>query len=506
MQTPMTGVDSPLELSDKSLRARVMNSSKSVSRKTQWRLFTATLVLSDVLMTAVAFRLAFLVRFELNIPIFYLESEPSVFYYQRLVIILTPLLIALFALSGLYDRKNLLGGTREYSAVFNATTITMFIVIAVGFLDQTFIIARAWLLLAWAFTFFLTAFSRFLLRRVIYSLRHRGFFVTPALVVGANEEGLSLAKQLLTWKTSGLNVLGFVDEKLPSGTRLLGGLQVLGTVNQLDDLIETYDVEEIILAASAISSREKMLDIFKCYGVAKDVNVRLSSGLYEIITTGLSIKEFAYVPLVEVNKVRLTGIDRFLKLLLDYSITLPGLILISPIMLIIGLAIKLDSPGSVIHRRRVMGVNGTQFDAYKFRTMYVNGDEILDAHPDLKEELEKNHKLKDDPRVTRMGRFLRSTSLDELPQLLNVLRREMSLVGPRMISPEEIDMYDQWDINLLTVQPGITGLWQVSGRSDIAYKQRVRMDMHYIRNWSIWLDIQLLIQTIPAVLRGRGAY
>jgi lipopolysaccharide/colanic/teichoic acid biosynthesis glycosyltransferase len=153
-----------------------------------------------------------------------------------------------------------------------------------------------------------------------------------------------------------------------------------------------------------------------------------------------------------------------------------------------------------------MGVNGTQFDAYKFRTMYVNGDEILDAHPELKEELEKNHKLKDDPRVTRMGMFLRRTSLDELPQLLNVLRREMSLVGPRMISPEEIDMYDQWDINLLTVQPGITGLWQVSGRSDIAYRQRVRMDMHYIRNWSIWLDIQLLIQTIPAVLRGRGAY
>jgi lipopolysaccharide/colanic/teichoic acid biosynthesis glycosyltransferase len=153
-----------------------------------------------------------------------------------------------------------------------------------------------------------------------------------------------------------------------------------------------------------------------------------------------------------------------------------------------------------------MGMNGDQFDAFKFRTMHENGDEILAAHPESQAELAKNHKLKDDPRVTRVGKFLRKFSLDELPQVFNVLRAEMSLVGPRMISPAEIEMYDRWDMNLLTVRPGITGLWQVSGRSDITYEERVRLDMYYIRNWSIWQDLQLLFQTIPAVINGRGAY
>jgi lipopolysaccharide/colanic/teichoic acid biosynthesis glycosyltransferase len=234
--------------------------------------------------------------------------------------------------------------------------------------------------------------------------------------------------------------------------------------------------------------------------------LRLSSGLYEIVTTGLTVREFAYVPLVGVNKVRLTGLDQTLKLLLDYAITIPGLILILPILLILAVAVKLDSPGPILHRRRVMGVNGSQFSAFKFRTMHVNGDEILARRPDLRAELALTHKLKDDPRITRIGRLLRRTSLDELPQLFNVVRREMSLVGPRMIAPDEMAQYDQWGINLLTVKPGITGLWQVSGRSNITYQQRVQLDMYYIRNWSIWQDLQLLWQTVPAVLKGTGAY
>jgi exopolysaccharide biosynthesis polyprenyl glycosylphosphotransferase len=281
---------------------------------------------------------------------------------------------------------------------------------------------------------------------------------------------------------------------------------VLGTVDELDEIIDKHQIEDLILASSAISSRDKMLEIFQRYGVSSDVNVRMSSGLYEIITTGLTVNEFAYVPLVEVNKVRLTGVDEALKFLLDYLICIPGLILISPLLLGIAIAVKLDSSGPVFHRRRVMGVNGRQFDAYKFRTMHVNGDEILNSHPHLKLELARNFKLKNDPRITKVGTLLRKYSLDELPQCFNVLKREMSLVGPRMITPAEVEKYDKWDINLMTVRPGLTGLWQVSGRSDISYKDRVRLDMHYIRNWSIWFDIQILLQTIPAALKGRGAY
>jgi Sugar transferases involved in lipopolysaccharide synthesis len=153
-----------------------------------------------------------------------------------------------------------------------------------------------------------------------------------------------------------------------------------------------------------------------------------------------------------------------------------------------------------------MGLNGKKFKVLKFRTMFTNGDEILEKYPEKKEEFARTRKLKHDPRITPLGAFLRRYSLDEFPQLLNVLKHDMSLVGPRMIPPIEIAMYKQFDMNLLTVLPGITGLWQVSGRSDVSYEERVRLDMYYVRNWSIWLDLQILFQTIPAVLTGRGAY
>jgi exopolysaccharide biosynthesis polyprenyl glycosylphosphotransferase len=476
------------------------------SRDKVWTIYLVLIVVSDVVMTLLAFRLAYFVRFEATLPIFRLEVVPLQPFYSTLTLILVSSWLIIFALSGLYQRENLLGGTDEYSLVARATTIGLMILIMAGFLEPAFIIARGWVLLVWVSSCLFVISGRLFLRRIVYSMRRRGYFISPALIVGANDEGLSLARQLMNWPTSGIDVIGFVDKKLKPGTNLLGSICVLGKVDQLDEIIHKNKVEELILASSAISSRDKMLEIFQRYGINSGVNVRMSSGLYEIITTGLTVKEFAYVPLFGVNKVRLTGWDTFLKFTLDFSLTIPGMILLSPILILIALAVKLDSPGPVLHRRRVMGVNNKQFDALKFRTMYVNGDEIIEAYPDLKEELAINHKLKNDPRVTRVGRWLRKFSLDELPQLLNILKLDMSLVGPRIISPVEMENYDQWGLNLLTVKPGLTGLWQISGRSDVSYMQRVQLDMHYIRNWSMWLDLQILWRTFPVVLMGKGAY
>jgi lipopolysaccharide/colanic/teichoic acid biosynthesis glycosyltransferase len=171
---------------------------------------------------------------------------------------------------------------------------------------------------------------------------------------------------------------------------------------------------------------------------------------------------------------------------------------------------KLTDPGPVIYRRRVVGVGGKEFDAFKFRTMVVNSNEVLrellERDPHAREEYERYYKLKRDPRITRIGNFLRKTSIDELPQLFNVLKGEMSIVGPRMITMEEVEKYGRWGLNLHTVKPGITGLWQTSGRSELTYEERVRLDMRYIRNYSIWVDIQIMVQTIPAVLMSKGAY
>lgn len=198
--------------------------------------------------------------------------------------------------------------------------------------------------------------------------------------------------------------------------------------------------------------------------------------------------------------------NRTVKLALDYALALPGLLLIAPLFIFLAILVKLDSPGPVFHRRRVLGQNGRVFHAFKFRTMYVNGDEILARYPKLRQELNKNYKLKCDPRVTRVGTLLRKFSLDELPQLLNILARDMSLIGPRIIAPDEINKYGQHGSALMTVLPGLTGLWQVSGRSDTTYDERVALDMKYINEWSMWLDLKILLRTIPAVLKGDGAY
>jgi hypothetical protein len=306
----------------------------------------------------------------------------------------------------------------------------MFLIVVAGFLD-VFVLSRGWLIIVWLLTLGSLIGGRFLLRRIVYRLRKNGFFLTPALIIGANDEGCLLGEQLLRWHRSGLHLIGYVDEKLPAGTNVGNSLYVLGGLDKLSDIIRQFKIGELVLATSALN-REKMIEIFQDHGMSDDVNLRMSSGLFEIITTGLRIKELAFVPLVGIDKVRLTGVNEFLKLLLDIGITVPLLILLSPLLLVLAIGIRLDSPGPILHRRRVMGLNGTRFDAFKFRTMCEEGDEILASRPDLLDELNRNHKLKEDPRITRMGRFLRKFILDELPNLFNVLSWDMSVVGPRM--------------------------------------------------------------------------
>ena len=208
----------------------------------------------------------------------------------------------------------------------------------------------------------------------------------------------------------------------------------------------------------------------------------------------------AHIPQVRVNYA-------LYKRILDVVGSVTLILLLAPILLAIVLAVKLSSAGAVIYRQQRIGRYGRPFAFLKFRSMFQDADKRLAAL--LVEGNEKDgpiFKMRNDPRVTPVGKFLRKYSLDELLQLCNVLTRDMSLVGPRMIAPEEMEKYNQWGINLLTVKPGITGLWQVSGRSDVSYEERVRLDMYYVRNWTIWLDLQLLLETFPAVMKGQGAY
>jgi exopolysaccharide biosynthesis polyprenyl glycosylphosphotransferase len=477
---------------------------RSISAAAQHRLLVVALLAGDALALAAAFALAYGLRFFSGLP-FFVAVEPTVTWHVEPAVALLPLWLVLFALAGLYAEHNLLGGTREYALVFNACTAGTVLVVAANFFSAAFLISRGWLMLAWLFSFLLVCGYRFGLRRAVYRLRRQGYFLAPAVIAGAGQEGQALAQQLQAWETSGLRLVGFVDDGRPAGTPVFNGFAVLGSLADVPALVARYGVEEVIVASSEVP-RGSLVELTRTYALSDRLKIRLSSGLFEILTTGVHFKEIGQVPLIGLNKVRLNGIEVVLKTALDYAIALPGLVLISPLLLAIALAVKLDSPGPVFYRRRVMGRSGRPFDAFKFRTMRTDGDAILAAHPELQAELAHNYKLKDDPRVTRLGAFLRKWSLDELPQLLNVLARQMSLVGPRMISAAELEEYGKWDMNLLTVWPGITGLWQISGRSDVTYDERVRLDMHYIRNYTIWLDLQILLRTVPAVLKGKGAY
>ncbi len=427
-------------------------------------------------------------------------------FYLHLVWVAIPMWLLIFGLYRLYHPNHLFGGLREYTSLINACTFGLVGLVLYSFLNRyiTYDISRGWLAMMWFFSVASTSLSRFTYRRLVYHLRRQGLFVRRALIVGTNEEGQAIADQLRASPTAGVEAVGFVDPKLPPGTEV-SGLPVLGTPARLGSLVQRLEVEELIVIPTALR-REELLDIYRDWGTDRRVRINLSSGLYELFTTGVQVNEVGFIPLVSLNRTRITGIDALMKTALDYVGAFVGLLLLALVSPFIALAIWLDSRGPIIYRRRVVGLYGQEFDAYKFRTMIPNAEAYLEAHPELKEEWERTGKIQDDPRITRVGRFLRHYSLDELPQLLNVLRGEMSLVGPRMITPAELKHFGQWRHNLLTVKPGLTGLWQVNGRADISYEERVRLDMHYIRNYTVWLDLKLLLSTAQAVLQGRGAY
>jgi exopolysaccharide biosynthesis polyprenyl glycosylphosphotransferase len=468
-------------------------------------LLSIALVASDLVAVLIAFWLAYGFRFEVGISWFYQHPESQVDFYSQLVFLLAPCWLILFRVFGLYDFRHLFSGMHEYARVFNACTLGMMLIILFTFFDLNFVIARGWVVLSWLLLSFIVILGRFLLRRVIQWQRVRGRFLTTVLIVGANEEGQAIAEQLQANHKAGIWIAGFIDDELARGSQILPDTPVLGSTDSVTTLVRQHGIQEIIVASTALS-REKLLELFQSFGATEDITIRMSSGLYELLTTGVEVQEIGNVPLLSVNKVRLTGADVFLKRILDILVSSAVLLVSWPLMLVIAVAIKLNSPGPVFYRRRVVGVSGKFFDALKFRTMYVDADERLARDAELRNEFEQNYKLKNDPRVTPVGRLLRRASLDELPQLFNVLRGQMSLVGPRMITSEERARYGKWRMNLSTVKPGITGLWQVSGRSDVSYEDRVKLDMHYIRNYSIWLDLHLLWQTVPAVLKGHGAY
>jgi exopolysaccharide biosynthesis polyprenyl glycosylphosphotransferase len=470
------------------------------SRRHEWGLFVGALAALDSVALTGAFSVAYVVRFTAGIPL--LETPPGTLsFYSSVAFWSIPAWLLLFAVYGLYKP----GMQTDIGRIASACTTGLVVEVMFSFIDTTLLISRGWLLLTWVLSIAFVCIVRSGANQALRQLRRHGILCSRTVIVGTNEEALSIADQLLADPGDGIRLVGFVDADHPVGTFVHAGLTIIDCFERLRQTLREQQVSDVIVASTAVSG-EQLLDLYRSLGGDPAIHLRLSSGLWEILTTGVRVEGVNRVPLITPERVRITGLDALMKTCIDYVIATMALVALSPLLLAIATLIRLDSPGPVIYRRRVLGVSGAPFDAFKFRTMIEGAERRRKQAPIAFPDRRSLFKSTRDPRITRVGRFLRKASLDELPQLVNVLRGEMSLVGPRMIAPDEQTLYGRWQLNLLTVKPGITGPWQVQGRGDIPYAERVRLSMQYVRNYSLWLDLEILLRTCLVVLRGRGAY
>ncbi len=479
---------------------------KSTSRFSKRKSWLVALVVSDGLMVTLSFWLAYYVRFGGEILDLGASPMPhtTLFFYTRVIYLFAPLVLVTFFFYKLYDWDYLLGSSGEYTRVVSATTVGIFVVVLVSFMAKAPTISRAWLFIVWAAGCLFTMTGRLLVRQAIYWQRRRKIFVIPTLIVGANQEGRNIASQVAKTPNSGIRIVGFADDYLSDGEEVTNGLRVVGKTTVLPSLIDANGVELVVFASSTFSHQQivRMLQALRGY----KIDIQLSSGLFEILLSRVMIKEIGGIPFVGIKSVSLSAGDLILKTAFDFTLSVVGAVLLSPLLLLIALLIKATSPGPILYVQERVGKGGKVFDFYKFRTMCADADKMLPKLKSLNEKEEVIFKIKNDPRTTLVGRVLRRLSFDELPQLLNVIKGDMSLVGPRPPIPEEVAEYQDWQLKRLDVIPGMTGLWQVSGRSSLSFEEMVKLDLFYIENWSLTFDIKILLKTVKAVIAGTGAY
>ena len=331
----------------------------------------------------------------------------------------------------------------------------------------------------------------------------------PVLIVGAGLTADAVVREFK--KDSGLNytVIGFLEDHEPK-TDYVKEYPILGGFADLEKVVAETGVRNVLIAAPGLAQEQLADLLYRAQSICSDVGV--VPNLVEVPMSNVAVESYydAKVMILHVQNNLAKPLNRTVKRIFDIVLTIVGGIMISPILFWVALWVYRDSPGPVIYKHRRVGKDGKEFDCYKFRSMCVDSAEqlqkLLETDPEARKEWETSFKLKNDPRITKSGTFLRKTSLDELPQLLNVLKGEMSLVGPRPIVQKEVPRYGEYIKEYYMVRPGITGMWQVSGRSDIDYPERVQMDSWYVHNWSIWLDILMLWRTIKVVAGRKGAY
>ena len=407
------------------------------------------------------------------------------------------IVVLMFARADLYaDRTRRPGWTRIATALFQATVIALVFALANGEHFKSYYIFYGSLIFGTAYI----AGLRELHLRVTGAVLERAGYRRRAALVGSGKHIEAVADALADRSRTRVQIVGYVAlaERPPNGLRSLGML------SELPQVLERERIQEVIIADPDFPQEKAVELVDLCH--QRGVTVHVAPSTMEILIDRAEFVPGQTVPLFTLRPPVFEGIDYALKRSFDLVLSTIGLMILSPLLLAIAVAVKLSSRGPVIYRSTRPGMAGKPFDCFKFRTMREHAEQIQDDLEPLNEQSGALFKIRQDPRLTRVGRLLRRFSLDELPQLVNVVRGEMSLVGPRPLPTRDFERLEDWHKKRYLVLPGITGLWQVSGRSELDFDDLVRLDFLYLERWSIFLDLSILIKTIPAVLSRRGAF
>lgn len=466
--------------------------------------------LGDATLILLAFWTAYWLRYDLGLggTVEARDREPfSTFVLPA--ILFAALTLVTFMVRGVYNWPRWVGLLDRAGAVIGGmTTSTAALILSAYFLR--FNPSRLTLMFAFALAVAAILAKLAALNRVQHALWERGVGVDRVLVVGSGDTGCRVMRGLLASRRLGVQLVGYVDETAPrqplsiATERRIIQPEWLGRPGDVDRLQHEYDIDDVIIAlpAAAVGQIEPLVEKCRLGGVG----FRVVPDVYQLSLDRVELGEVAGVPLIGFRDARITGWHRLAKRTIDVCVSATVLIICALPMWVLSVGIRRDSPGPAFCRQDRVGRDGEPIRVTKFRTMVDGAEtqwsrlasETSGADPRL-------FKLQDDPRLTRMGTHLRRWSLDELPQMWDVLRGTMSLVGPRPPLPEEVSRYDDWHRQRLLVRPGLTGLWQVNGRSNLTFDEMVRLDLYYAEHWSPWLDAKIVLRTIPAVLSGRGA-
>ena len=465
------------------------------------------LFVNDLFFLVLSFVLPFFVRFRFTFEENILDF---IRYYILYSIIGIAVILFLLGVNKLYNLDNIHPGNDANIKILLTCILGVFTISTLNFYinRDDYLISRIWLLYVGIFSFILLVAGRIIVRRIVNLVFKKIGIKRNVLIVGINEESRRIATTFSNVDLDNANISGYIDSKKKLKTadefvKKYKDFKVIGDLDSIRDHIFRNDIDTIVISSSDFKYDEllKFLEDIKDF----DLEILMSPSLFEFSVSRMRMFDYAGIPLIRIGQVGQDWKIKITKFLIDYTLGLAIFFFFLILWPVVAIAIKLDSKGPVFFNQERYGENFKKIKIFKFRTMIADAE----SHKEIISQLydkSGGFKIKDDPRITRVGKFLRKTSFDEFPQIINVMKGELSVVGPRALAVEEGDQLEEWEKKRMTVKQGITGLWQVSGRNDLTYEERMKLDLFYIHNWSILLELKIIFFTFLRILFRKGAY